>query len=416
MKRGAFFVMLITLALLMPQGVRGQQAIGIPYSPLSPKKGGEQLQNPIPKGVTYSSEGEVERFKDTVENLRRIAKIVITSHSAKITKSYRCKDMKSSGTCSLGNGGVSYIEDQLTANNVAWTDRSDSSSAEEHTHRNLVVTVPRYGSKRCETILYYNELIKKGFWQGTCGDGEKHEFNYPPQLVNAESLSFPLQAIGGGSRTELWNGSVDTEDTRENVPIEGYSIQQDSTTHLVVEGDPAKTYNVTLFAKVTRSRVLRAPEYDREAGQSVPCSQIKILNRSLRPSCILVLPVKGWTRVDVTPSVNDPYYTYNVTAQYLEEADSRYATPVRGEGVTPHVGNTAEIVGMLRVRVQELAAQRDELRTKRDAILRERSAPFTPPPPSPSPRLNAAPIRKQLGDITESLRGILENLNIVISN
>jgi hypothetical protein len=64
----------------------------------------------------------------------------------------------------------------------------------------------------------------------------------------------------------------------------------------------------------------------------------------------------------------------------------------------------------LRARVEELSRQRDGLKFQLQEIRRQRNyAPLLP-----TEKLNAAPIQRQLGDITESLKGILGTLEAVM--
>ncbi len=74
--------------------------------------------------------------------------------------------------------------------------------------------------------------------------------------------------------------------------------------------------------------------------------------------------------------------------------------------------DTASVVKKLRDRLNELTKQRDELRVRRDRIRGVWSVPTTPI--SPSPLLNAAPLRQQLGDISASLQSILEAMQAAV--
>ncbi|MBI2888426.1 MAG: hypothetical protein HYY10_00705 [Candidatus Liptonbacteria bacterium] len=70
---------------------------------------------------------------------------------------------------------------------------------------------------------------------------------------------------------------------------------------------------------------------------------------------------------------------------------------------------TQSMIDALRKRVEELRKQRDALREQIDAVKRARQQPGTVTIPS-KPLLPAAPVSRQLGDITEALQSILESM------
>ncbi len=74
--------------------------------------------------------------------------------------------------------------------------------------------------------------------------------------------------------------------------------------------------------------------------------------------------------------------------------------------------DTAAVIKKLRTRLKELTKQRDELRARRNILRGVWSVPTTPV--SPSPLLNAVPLRQQLGNISASLQSILEAMQGVI--
>ncbi len=68
--------------------------------------------------------------------------------------------------------------------------------------------------------------------------------------------------------------------------------------------------------------------------------------------------------------------------------------------------DTASVIKKLRDRLKELTIQRDELKARRNMLRGIWSVPAVPS--SPSPLLNAAPFRQQLGDMSTVLQSILE--------
>jgi hypothetical protein len=120
------------------------------------------------------------------------------------------------------------------------------------------------------------------------------------------------------------------------------------------------------------------------------------------------LESKGLVGLNMPMPTQPVMYTRSVPNNLLTVEEFLPDGTIRGNAYEVS-GDVREVIDSLRARVQELTARRDELRGRLNALRGVWETPVKPLPVlPPSPILNVAPLRQQLGDISEALRGVLE--------
>ncbi len=108
---------------------------------------------------------------------------------------------------------------------------------------------------------------------------------------------------------------------------------------------------------------------------------------------------------DIAASVR-AYLALSGSPWTFENLEKEAQTGLQKMGFSPGGYGFPSLINQLRARLKELIQQRDELRARRDKLRGVWSIPTAPT--SPSPLLNAAPLREQLGNISTALQSILE--------
>jgi hypothetical protein len=247
----------------------------------------------------------------------------------------------------------------------------------------------------------------------------------PPKTYRVpEEISWldPAQMAGGLDHMK-GTDTVSGWHNQDTGVMETQKDTHDAKTELTVTGEPNKKYNVALSANAVEWHlgvVLTAVGVT-FIDKPVPCSDIFIMSVPLNADCQVSLDVLPGV-YDITPASKAKRYIYSVnTVQNIidslqtqtQNLQQRIEAEERIGKIIGDESDSQNIVSALRTRVRQLTTERDALKAKLNMLRGARTTPSTPLT-QPSPLLNAAPLRAQLGDIMESLKAVLESVRTVV--
>jgi hypothetical protein len=350
-------------------------------------------------------------------------KIILDKYRKATTEVYSCRDGTQS--CLIFNKNLTSLKEE-TAFDYPYASTDNVNRVKTETYTESFVNT--YRKNQCVLNQSFNQTAREGRSVLKCNDQDSPIYDVGITSDPVFFLFRPEYARGSG-KTTITN-SIVTHKTEQSITEEGEA-------YLIFEGGKTDTFyrvplSVSAWSILPWDRInetgVGAVGVDGWVNRPVLCSKIRVGNQTVKGNCTIELIVRGQSKTYITPTIigNVPYYAYsfdilvNGSNPYTDFSKTRQGeTSFRDfepEVVPPDkvprsslsqveseessYSSLAPLVGELRRKVEVLRGDRDTLKSQLEGIRKQKNYA---PTPSPAEKLNAAPRRLQLGDISETL-------------